>query len=263
MTSIDLNSDLGEGFGRWQLGDDAAMLRVVTSANIACGFHAGDPEMLLATVARAHDEGVVIGAHVSYRDLAGFGRRFVDASPGELIGDVIYQLGALDGLARASGTAVRYVKPHGALYNVIAGRGDRADAHGRAVVEAITRYEPSLPVVGLAGSRFLALAAEAGLPTVAEAFADRAYTASGELVSRRQSGAVLDDPDEIADRVLRLVETGLVRAVDGTDVRVDAQSVCVHGDSPAAVETAVAVRRRLERAGVDLHAFARQPKAAR
>ncbi|MBD8659713.1 LamB/YcsF family protein [Frigoribacterium sp. CFBP 8754] len=262
MTTIDLNADLGEGFGRWTLGDDEALLDVVTSANVACGFHAGDPESLLRVVGQAHRRGVVVGAHVSYRDLAGFGRRYLDASPAELVGDVAYQVGALDGLARAAGTAVRYVKPHGALYTTIARDDDRGAAHADAVVEAVLRVDPALAVVGLAGSAFLRRASAAGLVTVPEAFGDRAYTASGELVPRREPGAVLHDPAEIRDRVLQLVETGRVTSVDGQEVEVDARTVCVHGDSPDAVEVARAVRTGLEEAGVALHSFVTVPGAS-
>ncbi|ROS62532.1 UPF0271 protein [Frigoribacterium sp. PhB160] len=259
MTTIDLNADLGEGFGRWALGDDDAMLDVVTSANVACGFHAGDPESLLRVVDAAHRRGVVVGAHVAYRDLVGFGRRYVDASGPELVGDVVYQVGALTGLARAVGGTVRYVKPHGALYNTIARDDERGRAHVAAVVEAVVRSDASLVVVGLAGSAFLRRAAEAGLATVAEAFADRGYTASGELVPRREPGAVLHDPAEIRDRVLALVETGRVTAVDGTEVELDAGSVCVHGDTPGAVAIARAVRDGLEGAGVAVRSFVPRP----
>lgn len=176
--SVDLNSDLGEGFGAWTLGDDDAMLELVTSANIACGFHAGDPTTLLATCESAAARGVRIGAQVGYRDLAGFGRRFIDVSPKDLTADVIYQIGALDGLARVAGSRVTYVKPHGALYNAIVHHRRQA----RAVVAAVVAYDSSLPVLGLPGSVFLEEAREAGLDAVAEAFADRAYTAEGTLV---------------------------------------------------------------------------------
>jgi len=254
--TVDLNADLGESFGTWRLGDDEAMLDVVTSANVACGFHAGDPTTLRRSCARAVASGVVVGAQVGYRDLAGFGRRFVDVAPEDLVADVLYQLGALDGLARVAGDRVRYVKPHGALYNAIVTHTDQA----AAVVEAVTTYAgatgEALGVLGLPGSEWLRLAGEAGLVTHAEAFADRAYTGEGTLVSRREPGAVLDDPDEVAARVLRLVTTGAVTAVDGTEVAVEADSVCVHGDSPGAVAMARAVRERLSGAGVRLAAFA-------
>jgi 5-oxoprolinase (ATP-hydrolysing) subunit A len=250
--SIDLNSDLGEGFGIWPLGDDETMVGLVTSANLACGFHAGDPRTLLQTCRWAVGQGVSIGAQVAYRDLAGFGRRFIDVDPEDLTADVIYQIGALQGLARAAGGRVSYVKPHGALYNTIV----HHEAQAAAVVEAVTSYDPELPVLGLPGSRWLALAGEAGLATHAEAFADRGYTAEGTLVPRSQGGAVLTDADEVADRVLRMVEDHQVEAVDGTIVDVEPASICLHGDTPGAVEMARAVRARLTDAGVALVPFA-------
>ena len=250
--ALDLNADLGESFGRWVLGDDDAMLDVVTSANIACGFHAGDPLTLHRTVAAAARRGVMIGAQVGYRDLAGFGRRFLDMTPDELTADVLYQLGALDGLARSVGTQVRYLKPHGALYNAIV----TDEAQAAAVVAAVRAYQPGMPVVGLPGSAFLHLAAEAGLRCVREAFADRAYTAAGTLVSRREPGAVLSDPVAVADAMVALVTTGSVRAITGEVVPVAVDSVCVHGDSPGAVEMARAVRAALTGAGVVLRPFA-------
>ncbi|GAB3998273.1 LamB/YcsF family protein [Nocardioides marmoraquaticus] len=257
--TIDLNSDLGESFGTWRLGDDEAMLGIVTSANIACGFHAGDPRTLRESCAWAVDHGVVIGAQVGYRDLPGFGRRFVDVDPDDLVADVLYQLGALDGLARVAGSSVRYVKPHGALYNAIVHHEEQA----AAVVEAVASYAAGtgapLPVLGLPGSAWLRRAGEAGLTAHREAFADRAYTAEGTLVSRREPGAVLHDPEAVAERVLRLVAEGVVTSVDGHDVAVEADSVCVHGDSPGAVEMARAVRRRLEAAGVRPRPFVQAP----
>jgi 5-oxoprolinase (ATP-hydrolysing) subunit A len=244
---IDLNSDLGESFGAWTLGDDAAMLDLVTSANVAGGFHAGDPATLLRTCRDAATRDVRIGAQVGYRDLAGFGRRFIDVSADDLTADVIYQIGALDGLAQVSGSAVAYVKPHGALYNAIVNHREQA----RAVVAAIVAYDPTLPVLGLPGSVFLAEAEDAGLRTVTEAFADRGYLPSGELVPRTRPGAVLSDPDVVAARVLRMVEDGEVEAVDGSIVATRPDSICVHGDSPDAVAMAVAIRDRLAAAGVD------------
>src|SRR3954454_8574531 len=236
---LDLNSDLGEGLGIWTLGDDEAMLGIVTSANIACGFHAGDPTIMRRVCAEAVRRGVAIGAQVGYHDLLGFGRRRIDADPVELANDVIYQIGALDGFARAAGDRVRYVKPHGALYNTIVTDAEQA----AAVVEAVSLYDRTLPVLGLPGSEWLRQAAAAGLTVVAEAFADRAYTPEGHLVSRRRPGSVLHDADEVAARMVTLVRTGAVPAVDGSAVRVEAQSICVHGDSPDAVAMARAVRR--------------------
>ncbi|WP_229746162.1 LamB/YcsF family protein [Rhodococcoides trifolii] len=249
--SIDLNSDLGEGFGTWTLGDDDAMLELVTSANVACGFHAGDPAHLLQTCRAAVANGVRIGAQVGYRDLAGFGRRFIDMTPEDLFADVVYQIGALDGLAQTVGSAVTYVKPHGALYNTIVHHEKQA----KAVVDAVVAYDPTLPVLGLPGSVFLSLAADAGLRTVTEAFADRGYTPEGTLVSRREPGALLSDPAIVAERVLRLVERAEIVAVDGTVVTVDAESVCLHGDAPSAVEMARAVRSLLTERNISIAPF--------
>ena len=248
---IDLNSDLGESFGSWSMADDEAMLDVVTSANVACGFHAGDPLVMQRTVAAAGERGVVVGAHVAYRDLAGFGRRFLDVAPHELVADVVYQLAALDGMCRLAGTRVAYVKPHGALYNTIV----HHEAQAAAVVEAVRRYDPSLPVLGLPGSRFLALAEEAGLTAVPEAFADRAYTPEGTMVSRREPGAVLHDADAVAERCVRMATAGTVEAIDGSSVDVRAASLCVHGDSPGAVEMAPRVKAALQEAGVEIAPF--------
>ena len=250
---IDLNADLGESFGAWTMGDDDALLGVVTSANVACGFHAGDPRTMRRTAAKAAERGVRVGAHVSYRDLAGFGRRFVDVEPEDLAADVLYQIGALEAACRAAGSRVAYVKPHGALYNAIVRHAGQA----AAVVDALRSYDPSLPLLGLPGGAAESLAREAGVPTVAEAFADRAYTPSGTLVARGQPGAVLTDPEQVAGRMLRLVTTGEVVAVDGSVLTVRAESICVHGDSPHAVEMARAVRATLESAGVSVEAFAR------
>ncbi len=248
---IDLNSDLGEGYGAWALGDDAAMLDLVTSANIACGFHAGDPLTLLRTIQAAVERGVVVGAQVGYHDLVGFGRRFIDVEPAVLRADVLYQIGALDGLARSVGGRVAYVKPHGALYNTIVHHEEQA----AAVVSAVAAWPGGLPVLGLPGSRFLALAAEAGLPTVTEAFADRAYTAEGTLVARGRDGAVLHDPAAVAARVVRMVLDGVVEDIDGHPVAVHAQSICVHGDTPGAVTMARAVRDALRAVDVRLGPF--------
>ncbi len=252
MRAIDLNSDLGESFGAWSMGDDAAMLEVVTSANIACGFHAGDPAGILRTLKAAAAKNVSVGAHVAYPDKVGFGRRNMDVTSEELTADVIYQIGALQGLAKAAGTSVSYVKPHGALYNTIA--HDRRQA--LAVIAAIRAVDPTLVLVALAGSELIELARSEGLPCIAEAFADRAYTPQGTLVSRREPGAVLHDPQLVAQRMLRLVQDGTLEAIDGSQTRIQADSICVHGDSPAAVEMAKALRQVLEQANIALQPFA-------
>jgi UPF0271 protein len=274
VREIDLNADLGEGFGRWSLADDDAILALVSSANVACGFHAGDPTIMRRMCETAAGRGVAVGAHVAYRDLAGFGRRFVDVSPDALRDDVVYQIAALQGVAAAAGTEVTYVKPHGALYNAIV----RHRAQAQAVVDAVRTVDPALAVLGLPGSAVLELAAEAGLRTVVEAFADRAYRADGTLVPRSEPGAVLSDVDEVARRVVRLVVEGVVEAVVAApggsgssgetgetgettadrrvDVEVAARSLCVHSDTPGAVEVLSATRHALEAAGVAVRSFA-------
>ena len=251
MATIDLNADLGESFGVWRLGDDAAMLDVVTSANVACGFHAGDPSTLRRTCADAVARGVAIGAQVSFPDLAGFGRRRMDMDPAELRDAVLYQIGALDAFASVAGGRVAYVKPHGALYHVTV--DDRPAAE--AVVDAVREYRDDLAVLGLASSELLDRAEHAGVRPVPEAFADRAYRSDGTLVPRSAPGAVLDDAEAVAERVVRMVVDGVVEAVDGTTVPIRAASVCVHGDTPGAVGLAQAVRSALDRAGVGLAAF--------
>ena len=249
--TVDLNADLGEGFGVWRLGDDDAMLDIVTSANVACGFHAGDPAGLARVCRAAARRGVRIGAQVSYRDLAGFGRRYIDMTPEDLAADVMYQIGALQALATAAGSTVSYVKPHGALYNTIVNDANQAGA----VARAVHAVDPGLPVLGLAGSAFFAAAQDLGLRTVPEAFADRAYEPDGQLVSRRKPGAVLDDAEQIAERVSTMVTHGRVSAIDGTTIPIAVESVCVHGDSPGAVRIAAVVRDRLAADGVTLKAF--------
>ena len=248
---MDLNSDLGESFGAWTMGDDAAMLDIVSSANVACGFHAGDAAGILSTLKAAKARNVVVGAHVAYRDLAGFGRRNMDVASSDLVADVIYQIGALQGLARAAGTTVKYVKPHGALYNTIA--QDKRQAMD--VITAMKAIDPSLVLMALAGAPLIGWARDAGLTVVAEAFADRGYTPQGALVSRREPGAVLHDEQLIAQRMLTLVREGVIEAVDGSMVRVEADSICVHGDSPGAVAIARNIRQRFEQEGVQIASF--------
>lgn len=252
MAAIDLNSDLGESYGAWRMGDDEAMLAVVSSANIACGFHAGDPAGIYRTVKAAAEKGVVVGAHVSYPDRVGFGRRDLDVTSEELIADVIYQIGALKGVAAAAGTTVRYVKPHGALYNRIANDAKQ----GQAVIDGIKAVDSSLVLMGLANAPILDLARKAGLAVIAEAFADRAYTPQGQLVSRREAGAVLHDTAKIADRMVQLAREGTLEAIDGNIIKIEAQSICVHGDSPGAVAIAQEIRRRFEAEGIEIRSFA-------
>jgi UPF0271 protein len=251
MAYIDLNSDLGESFGPWSMGDDVSMLSIVTSANIACGFHAGDPAAILGVLKEAARRSVSVGAHVGYRDLVGFGRRNMDPSSEELIGDTIYQIGALQGLAKVAHTRVRYVKPHGALYNTIAN-----DARQAAdVIAAIQAVDSSLILMALSGAPIVAQARSSGLTVICEAFADRAYNADGSLVNRRLPGAVIHDPEVVAARMLRLVTEGRITAIDGTEIELEAQSICVHGDTPAAVSIARTVRDTLVVGGIELKSF--------
>lgn len=251
MAYIDLNSDVGESFGNWTMGDDAAIFRSVSSANVACGFHAGDPSTIAQTCRDAVAAGVAIGAHVGYRDLAGFGRRFLDCSPTELADDVLYQIGALDALARAAGGTIRYVKPHGALYNTIVAH----EAQAQAVVDAVKAFGGDLPMLLLPGSVALSKAEAAGLNGVSEAFADRAYNPDGTLVSRREPDAVLHDEDTVAANMVRLATEGTLIARDGSTIRISAESICLHGDTDGAVAMSAAVRRELEAAGVSIRSF--------
>lgn len=249
---IDLNADLGEGFGRWRLTDDEELLSVVTSANVACGFHAGDAATMRRVCEQAAVRGVRIGAQVSYRDLAGFGRRSMDVPADELAAEVAYQIGALEVFARAAGTRVSYVKPHGALYNRVVHDEEQA----RAVVDGVLLADDALPVLGLPGSRFLEVAGKAGLPVVTEAFADRAYTPEGTLVPRGSDGAVISEADAVVERSVGMARFGSVTARDGRRIDVRARSLCLHGDTPGAVALARQVRARLEAAGVRVEAFA-------
>ena len=251
VTTIDLNSDLGEGFGQWTLGDDDALLDVVTSANVACGFHASDASIMRRVCEQAAASDVAIGAQVGYRDLPGFGRRFIDIEPDALSADIIYQLGALDAFARIAGSAVRYVKPHGALYNAIVHHEEQA----AAVVTAVVAYDASLPVLGLPGSVWLEQAAAAGLRVISEAFADRAYTPQGTLVSRRLPHAVLHDAADVARRCVAMATGQPIEDIDGGQLHLTPDSICVHGDTPGAVEMAEAVRQALSEAGVELASF--------
>jgi UPF0271 protein len=251
VPAIDLNSDLGESYGTWKLGDDEAMLDLVSSANVACGFHAGDPSTLRRVCQAAADRNVTIGAQVSYPDLMGFGRRFLDMDPQELRDAVLYQLGALDGFAQVAGTGVGYLKPHGALYHACISHPAQAEA----VAAAAHEYDPSMAVLGAPGSPLLAAVDAFGMEPVAEAFADRAYLADGRLVPRSRDGAVLADPASVAARAVSIAVDHRVVAIDGTTVEVRARSICIHGDTPGAVEMARAVRAGLEAAGVGIHPF--------
>ncbi|MDP9396030.1 MAG: LamB/YcsF family protein [Actinomycetota bacterium] len=249
---VDLNADLGEGFGIWRLTDDEALLDVVTSANVACGFHAGDPTTMRRICALAAERAVRVGAQVGYRDLVGFGRRNLDVHPEDLAADVVYQIGALAACATAEGTRVRYVKPHGALYN----RTYHDAVQAAAVVDAVVSVDPTLPVLGPPGSKLLELAEQAGLTVVAEGFADRAYTAAGPLVPRGTPGAVLTETATVTARALRMTLEATVEAADGTVVSLPVRSLCVHGDTPDAARLAHRIHAALEQAGVRVEAFA-------
>ncbi len=249
--AMDLNADVGEGFGIWRLGDDAGLLDVVTSANVACGFHAGDAVTMRRVCAMAAERGVAVGAQVSYRDLAGFGRRRIEYAFDELRDDVIYQLAALDGIARVAGTRVAYVKPHGALYNSVVW-----DAHqANAVVAAVAEFSIALPVLGLPESALLRSASDAGLATISEGFADRGYLAGGQLVPRSEPGALVTDQADVVDRAVRMASAGEVVATDGSVLPMPVASICVHGDTPGAVALAGAVRAAFVEAGIELGPF--------
>ena len=258
MHSIDLNADLGEGFGSWSMGDDNALLDVVTSANVACGFHAGDPSTMHRVCRAAVDRGVAIGAQVGYRDLAGFGRRRIDYDPDELRDDVLYQIGALEAFCRVVGGRVRYVKPHGALYNTAAVDEGQASA----VVAAVRAYDPALPVLCQPGSVLSRQAAEAGLTVVGEGFADRGYRPDGTLVPRSAAGAVIREAEAVVARAVRMAVDGVVDAVGGQTVASPVASICVHGDTPGAVDLAGRVRAALQSSGLRLGPFSPDPSRA-
>jgi 5-oxoprolinase (ATP-hydrolysing) subunit A len=249
--SIDLNADLGEGFGRWRLTEDEPLLSVVTSANVACGFHAGDARTMRRVCEGAAERSVRIGAQVSYRDLAGFGRRSMDVPQAELAAEIAYQIGALEIFARAAGSRVSYVKPHGALYNRVVHDEEQA----AAVVEGVLLSGERLPLLGLPGSMLHTMAEKAGLPSITEAFADRAYTAQGTLVPRGEDGAVLSDPAVVVERSVSMARFGVVTSQCGQPVGVRARSLCLHGDTPGAVSLARRVRQELESVGVRVEAF--------
>jgi 5-oxoprolinase (ATP-hydrolysing) subunit A len=252
MPTVDLNADLGEGFGRYRLAEDAELLSLVTSANIACGFHAGDPITMRETVAAAADRGVAIGAHPGYPDLLGFGRRELGATPAEITAYMIYQIGALDAVCRARGTRLRYVKAHGALYN----RAAADPTVAGAIAAAIHQVDPQLVLLGLAGSHLIEAGRAAGLRTATEAFADRAYAPDGSLVPRSESGAVVHDVEAVVARAVRMVCEERVTTTTGDVITVRADSLCVHGDTPGAIALVRALRARLVDHGVAIAPFA-------
>lgn len=248
---IDLNSDLGEGFGPWAMGDDAQMLSIVTSANIACGGHASDPETMFQTLTLARDNGVNVGAHPGFNDLIGFGRRVIPMSPDEIARMCAAQIGALQGVAAMVGVPVTYVKPHGALGNLAARDRDVADA----IVAAVQQIDPNLAVLAISGTQTEQAARAAGAPVYSEIFADRGYLSSGQLVPRDQDGAMIHDAAEAAARLVSFLDTGLMPVIDGDAIPLAAQSICVHGDSAGAVAMAREIRDRLTAQGVQIASF--------
>lgn len=243
---VDLNADVGESFGRWRLGDDAALMPHITSASIACGYHAGDPGVMRAAIVMARDAGVAVGAHPGLPDLAGFGRRNIDVLPRDAEDLVLYQIGALAALAAAEGVRLRHVKPHGALYNMAA----RDAGLAGAIARAVAAFDRALIVLGPPGSELTRAAAAAGLPTASEGFADRAYEPDGSLTPRTRPGAVLDSVSAIVDRAIRMVSHGTVTASDGSELAIRIDTICIHGDTPGAVELGRRLRAGLEAAGV-------------
>ncbi|MGV8986081.1 MAG: LamB/YcsF family protein [Cypionkella sp.] len=251
MRTIDLNSDLGEGFGPWTMGDDAAMLRLVTSANIACGGHASDPETMYTTLRLAAEHGVVVGAHPGYNDREGFGRRIIPMTPAEIARMTAAQIGALMGVAALAGTQVAYVKPHGALANLAADTRDVAEA----IVAAVRAISPHLALLAISGTEVELAAKVAGHPVYSEIFADRGYLSTGRLVPRSRPDAMITDASQATDRLLAFLDTGLMPVVDGDPIPLAAHSICIHGDSPHAVSMAQEIRARLSAAGVTFTAF--------
>ena len=249
---IDLNSDLGEGFGKYTLGNDEAMLDIVSSVNVACGFHAGDPDIMARLAEKTRQKGIALGAHPGFRDLHGFGRREIHGIPdSELENLVIYQIGALQALARSQGQVVSHVRAHGALGNMSDTDEELAEPLARAVFKA----DPQLALMTLPGCAADVAATQAGLRVARQAFADRAYTDDGSLVSRRLEGAVISDPQAAAERVIRLVQEGTMKTITGNSLRLNARSVCVHGDSPVAIAMAESIRTRLENEGIEILPF--------
>lgn len=251
MTTIDLNSDLGEGFGPWTMGADAQMLSIVTSANVACGGHASDPETMFQTLQLARDNGVNVGAHPGFNDLIGFGRRVIPMSPAEIGRMCAAQIGALIGIAAQVGISVTYVKPHGALGNLAARDREVAEA----IVAAVQKIDPKLAVLAISGTQSEQAARAAGAPVFSEIFADRGYLSSGQLVPRNQDGAMIDDAAEAAQRLIAFLDTGRMPVIDGDPIKLAAQSICVHGDSPGALDMAREVRERLTSHGVQISSF--------
>lgn len=248
---IDINCDMGESFGVYTLGCDAAAMPYVTSINVACGFHASDPSNMWKTVKEAKQYKLAIGAHPAFPDLVGFGRRAMAASRDEIFADVVYQIGALAAICKAEGLALQHVKAHGALYNM----AEKDIAIGTVIAEAIKRVDPGLYMVCSCSSAMVKAAQTVGINYVEEAFADRAYTKEGTLVPRTQAGAVIHDTGEVAARVLHLVQSGKIRTIDGTEITLKADTICVHGDTPGAVEMIKEIRTGLDQQGILVRPF--------
>lgn len=253
-TAIDLNADMGESFGPWVMGHDEELMTSITSANVACGFHAGDPQVMRRTLALARTRGVAVGAHPGFPDLVGFGRREIRATPAEVEDLVLYQIAALAGMARAEGATLQHVKAHGALYNMAA----VDEALAGAIARAVAAFDRSLILFGLPDSALLRAGTAAGLRTAAEAFADRAYEPDGSLASRRKPGSVIHDPETVVARAVRMATTRTVVATDGSTLSLEAETLCLHGDTPGAADLARRVRAGLERAGIVVAPLSRQ-----
>jgi 5-oxoprolinase (ATP-hydrolysing) subunit A len=246
MKKIDVNCDLGESFGAYKIGQDEEMLKYVTSVNIACGFHAGDPKTMRETIERAVENQVGIGAHPGFPDLNGFGRRNMDMTPQEIYDLVVYQVGALDGFVRIAGAKLQHVKPHGALYNMAA----KDESISNAIAQAVCAYDPSLILYGLSGSELIAAGKRIGLPTASEVFADRTYQQDGSLTSRKLSDAMIKEDSVAAGQVVRMVKEGRVRSLQGTDVDIQSDTVCIHGDGPHALSFAQHLRTTLLKSSI-------------
>lgn len=251
MKTIDLNSDLGESFGAYTIGNDHEVLKYISSANIACGFHAGDHNVMLETVKTAAELGVGIGAHPGFPDLAGFGRREMKLSPKEVYNLVVYQVGAIQGAAKACGTYVQHVKPHGALYNMASKDSDIAEA----IATAVHAVDSKLVLFGLAGSELVRAGEKVGLSVAQEVFSDRTYQADGTLTPRSQANAMIHDVTVAVDRVIRMIKEGKVTAVDGTDIAIQADTICVHGDEPEALQFVQHLRERLQAEQITIQNF--------
>jgi UPF0271 protein len=249
---IDLNVDAGESFGAWRMSDDAALFAEVSSANLACGFHAGDPGTIRVELANAIEANVAVGAHPGLPDLVGFGRRPMTLTPQQVHDDTLYQVGAMYAFTRAAGVALHHMKPHGALNTAVA---ESSDAHAEAIVSATRAFDPNLPIIAIAGSKLYRAAEKLGQPVVAEGFPDRGYAPDGSLAKRGTAGAIIHDPDIAAARAVRMAREGTVEALDGTVIELTPRTLCIHGDNPGSVATARAIRAALEREGITIAAF--------